>query len=514
MASSPTLAIVGGERANQPWVVQTFGLTSDMMDYTYCSGVAINELMVVTAKHCNVSLVVFHSAKDSTQFQQSMVASTHPVEGTDLQVVVLQTAHRLASYPQLAPDYLAKNNPLPPGTLGTLYAYGGDGSAFMDEQKSLDVKVFTHHKNKLLNEALVVQGLNGQTEGGDSGGPLIINDMLVGILSADFTHRGVLFSEFQGLAPALSTIRQLEHAREMRSASENPVALLPISNVKVENSAVSVTISSELINSGKQIVVWVNGRYLGEVNKNGAYYATRENINGGAIYRMGGFRVNDTDIVQIGIVTGANNPQAAKLLYEKVPGGVEDVSINGGQLSVKMSTQLINSGHKIGIWVNGAYHGQVQNNSAYSLSRQDVTGGTIFKTGGVQYGDLVQIGVFTNINSPAASVLLYSGRLSGIQDVVRNGKRFDVHISPDMFNAPIRLVTWVNGVYSSEFYNGVNYYGARQPYSVGGLVRIPSAFVTGTPTVQVGIVPGKTGDSYGTPRTSKLLYSGNPAVDD
>lgn len=517
LAASPALAIVGGEFSNKPWVVQIFGLSSDLMAPSHCSGVAINEIMVLTAKHCTATLVVYPSTKDARQFQQSPVGSAYPVEGTDLQVLVLQSAHSLASYPKLAPDYLAENTPLPEGTLGTLYAYGGDGTAFQEEQKSLDVKIFKHEKSKLLIERLLVRGLNGQSEGGDSGGPLIINDMLVGILSADYmsrSHNRYLLSEYQALAPALSTIRRLEHAREMRAVAEHSSALPLISNVNVENGAVSATMSSELINSGKQIVVWVNGRYLAEVNKDHYYYATKEDIKGGAIFRMGGFLVRDTDIVQFGIATGANNPKAAELLYEKIPGGVEDVSINGGKLAIKMSSQLINSGHKIGIWVNGNYFGEVQGNRTKSLSRLNVNGGTILTGGGVQYGDIVKVGVFTTINSPDASVLLYSGRLSGIEEVVRNGRRFDVHMSQDMFNAPIRLIIWVNGVYSAELYNRVNYHGARQPFSVGDGVRFTSAFVTGTPNVQVGIVPGKPGDSYGTPEKSKLLYSGSPDNDD
>ncbi len=517
LASSPALAIIGGESSSKPWVVQVFGLSSDMMSPSHCSGVAINELMVLTARHCSANLVVFPSTKDATQFRQSTVGSAYPVEGTDIQVLILQSARPLDSYPQLAPDYLAEDNPLPEGTLGKLYAYGGDGTAFQEAQKSLNVKISKHEKSKLLTEHLLARGVNGQSEGGDSGGPLIINNILVGILSADYvfrSHNRYLLSEYQAIAPALSTIRQLEHAREMRAVAEHRSALPFVSNVKVENGAVCATMSSELINSGKQIVVWVNGRYLAEVNKDHYYYATKENIKGGAIFRMGGFLVRDTDIVQVGIVTGANNPQAAELLYEKIPGGVEDVSINGGQLAIKMSTQLINSGHKIGIWVNGGYFGEVQSNRAKSLSRQDVTGGAIFKRRGVQYGDIVKVGVFTTTNSPDASVLLYSGRLSGIEDVVRNGKRFDVRMSQDMFNAPIRLIIWVNGVYSAELYNRVNYNGAREPYSVGDVVRFPSAFVTGTPNVQVGIVPGKPGDRYGTPEKSKLLYSGSPDNDD
>ncbi|MEK1938740.1 MAG: trypsin-like serine protease, partial [Pseudomonas sp.] len=292
-AATPAHALTKATNSAKPWVIRALSYANGDLGGA-CSGAAINELMVITAAHCKADVIMY---EDIDHFM--VVNARYPIDGTDIQVLVLRDSHPISEYPTLGRDRLAiPNGAIPPGTIGTVYGYG---SADDLPQKQLSVRIDGHGATPTKKEYLQAIAPNGaETELGDSGGPLIIDNQLVGILSGTRIHPkdGHKYEIFSGISPVLSTIRRLEHAREMRSVATQDNNLLPwVSAVKVENQAVLMTLSDELINSDRQIVVWVNGRYLGEVHGKHSYYAYGQKISNGVIYRMEGFAVRDTDII-------------------------------------------------------------------------------------------------------------------------------------------------------------------------------------------------------------------------
>lgn len=498
--TTPAHALTKATNSAKPWVIRALSYArGDLGDS--CTGVAINEQMVVTAAHCKADVIKYEDID-----HWITVDAHYPIDGADIQVLVLRDSHPISQYPALGPDRLATaNSAIPVGTIGAVYGYGSGDDL---PQKQLSVRIDRHGATPTKREYLQAIAANGGAmENGDSGGPLIINNQLVGILSGTRTHPkdGHIYAVFSGISPALSTIRQLEHSREMRSVAEQTDSSMPwISAVKVENQAVFMTLSDELINSGQQIVAWVNGRYLGDVQGDLAHYATRENIPGGAIYGMGGFPVRDTDFIQIGIVTGASNPESATLLYESVPAGIEAVSNKDGKLSVTMSSQLINSGHQIVMWVNGKYTGEVQNNRAYYAEKRDIDGASIltFPYTPTQAGDLIQIGIITDINAPDASMLLYSGRPSGIQAVAINNGKLSVTMSTELVHSGRNVFFWINGRYAGNVENDVSYYCSKTNVDGGSIVS-PNTPVHDGDLIQIGIDLGAGPES---PQASGLLY--------
>ncbi len=506
LSLSPTAkALTKATESTQPWVVRALSYAHGDLGGA-CSGAAINEQMVITAAHCKADVIMY---EDIDHFV--IVESHFPIDGTDIQVLVLRDSHPISQYPVLGSDRLANaGSAFAAGTIGTVYGYGPKDDL---PQKRLSVSIDRHGATPSYKEYLQTIVTNGgETEQGDSGGPLIINNQLVGILSGSRTHPkdGHRYEVFSGISPALSTIRQLEHAREMRSIAAQPDNQMPwISAVKVENQALSLTLSDELINSGKQIVAWINGRYLGEIHGNHHYYATKQVIPGGAIFKMGGFRVRDTDIIQVGIVTGNNSPESSTLLYQSLPSGIQAVNIEDGKLTVTMSSPLVNSGHKIVAWINGKYTGEVQSDVSYYAEKKNIDGASVitFTYNPTQYGDLIQIGIVTNTNAPEASLLLFNGRPSGIESVAFNNDHFNIKMTPPMVHSAQRLIIWVDGAYSAELYKGLQYYGKHTPVANGALYNVASGIANATSNIQIGIVPGEPGEPFDIPETAKILYS-------
>ncbi|MEK1942769.1 MAG: hypothetical protein AAAB16_20570, partial [Pseudomonas sp.] len=195
---------------------------------------------------------------------------------------------------------------------------------------------------------------------------------------------------------------------------------------------------------------------------------------------------------------------SSTLLYESVPSGIQAVNIKDGKLAVTMSSQLINSGHKIVVWINGRYTGEVQNNRYLYSHKHDIDGASIFTFPNRPplYGDLIQIGVVTSTNAPEASVLLYSGRPSGIQTVtVENGK-LSATLNTELLHSGKNLFFWINGNYAGNVHNDVSYYCSKINVDGGSIVS-PNTLVNDGDRIQIGI---DLGAGPHTPEASELIY--------
>lgn len=432
LTSPPTLAVVGGERTSEYWVVQVFDI-DDHKKIGTCTGAALSAELVITAKHCIASDVVYPDGANVP------VHSRRDVPQSDIQLLTLSYAHPLAAYPPLGPNFLAEGTVLSAGTVGTAYGYGKGG-----EQKSLDVVLEAHAPWGPWVEGLRTAPANGEFEPGDSGGALMVDEKLVGILKGGGREPSDnhALGFFHGISSVYSTLRQLQHHREFRDVAINRSPPPWISAVNIEDGKLSVTMSSTLINSGKNVGFWKNGVYIGNVKDDVSYYCQKTNFDGGSVISPS-TPLNDGDLIQIGIRMGDNSPESSKLLYEKRFEGIETVDVINKKINTRVSSTLMNSGKRVIFWLNGNYVGEIYNGSTYYAGVTHVNGGSII-----------------SIDASSAFATLEKN---------------------PTYTLPAGVDTSFDTVMP---------------------VVDPSRV-----TFQIGVVSGYPGSSYGTPEQSKLLYS-------
>lgn len=360
----PALAISGGAASAKPWVVQLMGRENGKR--ITCSGAALGPDLVITAAHCPWAEIIYPDGS------RAAPQAYYSVEGgADIRLITLAQTHPLKEYPTIGPNYLADKRILPAGTVGTAYGHANG------VQKSLSIKLKNHGHTKETREVLQVVGRNGGVERGDSGGPLIINGLLVGILSE--TNPEHTLGEYHGLSTTISLLRQMQHAREMRSVDIGESAVPWISKVRVSNQRLYVDMSSELINSGKKVAMWVNGKYVGSVWNDISYYCDKFNYAGGSeISPL--TPIQGGDLIQIGIDEGAgpNSPTGSQMLFETQNNGVEVVKRLEDVITFRLSSELVNSGKRIIIWYDGVYAAEVYKGTVFYSTVVDVPGGKNF----------------------------------------------------------------------------------------------------------------------------------------
>lgn len=195
--------VVGGERADHTsWAVQLLFVQGGGL--YGCTGEAISESWVLTAKHCVAgisSMVVFYS--NSTLNPGAPVAADQ-VYGSpsgDVGLVHLAASQQLESYPDLTAGY-------EPGfeDSGIIMGYG-----LRADQKSskglyeADVLITNASADGYGGPAIHITGITGAANHGDSGGPLIVDGEIVGVCStgdladpgAD-THAGSNYANLTG----------------------------------------------------------------------------------------------------------------------------------------------------------------------------------------------------------------------------------------------------------------------------------------------------------------------------
>lgn len=172
--------IIGGTSGTSPYIVQIAG--GDSSSSWGCSGEALNAQWVLTAQHC-IEGATWMSAYYSnsvtspgTEYTADrVVASPYG----DVALVHLSSAKTLSSYAPLATSYTAKS-----GDSGTVWGYGLlAGGARPTHLNKATVNVVGTSTDAYGGKAIHVKGVNGASNHGDSGGPLFVGGVIVGVCS-------------------------------------------------------------------------------------------------------------------------------------------------------------------------------------------------------------------------------------------------------------------------------------------------------------------------------------------
>ncbi|MBB2894258.1 S1 family peptidase [Flexivirga oryzae] len=172
--------IIGGSSGSSPYIVQ---LVFGQSDGTYgCTGEAIAPQWILTAQHCI----------DGTQwmdvyFSNSVTSPGTPIAADqvggssygDVALVHLSSSKSLSSYAPLASSYSARS-----GDSGTIWGYGlTAGGAQPTHLNKATVNVVGSSTDAYGGSAIHVKGSNGASNHGDSGGPLFVGGVIVGVCS-------------------------------------------------------------------------------------------------------------------------------------------------------------------------------------------------------------------------------------------------------------------------------------------------------------------------------------------
>lgn len=175
-----TPKIIGGTSTTSPYIVQlVFGQSGG----TYgCTGEAISANWVLTAQHCidgTEWMDVYYSNSTSNPGTPVAADEVYGSSYGDVALVHLSTSKSVSTYGSLATSYTATA-----GDSGTIYGYG----LRANQQQSTglykaSVNVLGASTDAYSGKAVHVQGVNGASNHGDSGGPLIVGGKIVGVCS-------------------------------------------------------------------------------------------------------------------------------------------------------------------------------------------------------------------------------------------------------------------------------------------------------------------------------------------
>lgn len=180
MADPASPHIIGGTSGSSPYIVQlVFGQSGG----TYgCTGEAIAPQWILTAKHCI----------DGTQWMDVYYSNSVTSPGTpvaadqvagsangDVALVHLSSSKTLNSYAPLASSYSPRS-----GDTGTIWGYGlTAGGAQPTHLNKATVNVVGSSTDAYGGSAVHVKGVDGASNHGDSGGPLFVGGVIVGVCS-------------------------------------------------------------------------------------------------------------------------------------------------------------------------------------------------------------------------------------------------------------------------------------------------------------------------------------------
>lgn len=147
-----------------------------------CTGSQISASWVITAKHCNstsLKSVRLGSTYLETGGTVKTVAARYASSTGDVLLLKLSTPH-YGSYVSMSSSFPAT------GTAAKVYGWGDqtEGAGTMSYNlKTANVTVAGQGTDTYGGPSVRTQSQTGHTLGGDSGGPLIVNGKLVGVLS-------------------------------------------------------------------------------------------------------------------------------------------------------------------------------------------------------------------------------------------------------------------------------------------------------------------------------------------
>lgn len=174
--------IYGGTLGAPEWVVRIKYYNPDTKDESFCSGSLINSVTVLTAKHCVNDRKSEHFSVLVQDKEFINVGAIVEDPNQDVALMQLIRPVNLAVYGQV------DTNPAVPsqGEEGLLYGYGTENKNFNDTNRDVPARKKTATVTFISNVGegkLIYQGKDGAGRHGDSGGPLMYNNKIVGVES-------------------------------------------------------------------------------------------------------------------------------------------------------------------------------------------------------------------------------------------------------------------------------------------------------------------------------------------
>ncbi|QOR47088.1 trypsin-like serine protease [Trueperella pecoris] len=177
-------AISGGQEAKSDYIVQIATQTNlESKKIDHCTGSALNSEWIITAAHCiedaasDTSASIYFSNSKDDPGEPISSAKIVPAPAADLALIQLSQPHELSQYATLAADHRFTEK-----ERGYIYGYGrGIAAKPMSHLRRAEVSQSYQGRDQYWNEVYRLEGVDGTSNHGDSGGPFIVNGKLVGI---------------------------------------------------------------------------------------------------------------------------------------------------------------------------------------------------------------------------------------------------------------------------------------------------------------------------------------------
>lgn len=204
---SPAPEIIGGQKASNPWAFQLATVDRTTGNGQLCTAEALSDSWVLTAKHCvlknpndttsvaaaaDIFIVKTNNTADIQDPAKRVFADQVKVwSGGDLALVHVNVSNGLSSYPTIGASYTPKAS-----DAGVIQGYGlrkegGIPSCPIDPVRAdwlykANVTVQKASTDAYGGTAILVKGVNGIANHGDSGGPLTLAsspNQIIGVTS-------------------------------------------------------------------------------------------------------------------------------------------------------------------------------------------------------------------------------------------------------------------------------------------------------------------------------------------
>lgn len=179
----PSPEVIGGSISPQlDWAVQLEATKADKPGYVFnCTGEQLNSEWILSARHCIDGINhmdVFFSNDRQNRGPATQADQIISAPAGDIALIHLSQDHHSTEYAPLTHERYEPTV----GDMGTLYGYGlRANQAQADRLYQANVEVIGESTDAYGGPAVHVRGVDGASNHGDSGGPLLVNGQLVAI---------------------------------------------------------------------------------------------------------------------------------------------------------------------------------------------------------------------------------------------------------------------------------------------------------------------------------------------